>query len=247
MTQSKPNVHSIFSALDKRLHRSKRRIISAGLSEKSIRRFEPIMTSQIDIFIDSLRERAQPSHLVNMTIQCKYLALDISSQFGFGSSLELQTSAQNRFIAEGMEAGMYRTYIHMQFPMSKYLGVDAFLLPFLFSIKERYKAALKGLIAKRLAIGENAREDLFSFVVGLRDPETGKEMSQSDLFAEAEFFLPAGAYTLVLSYRSTRCINDQNRRANNFFCYLRALFLPCPVPRLLQASCGRNSLNLHIR
>jgi cytochrome P450 len=197
MTQSKPNVHSVFSAVDKHIHRSRRRIVSTGLSEKSIRRFEPTMISQIDIYLKRLRESAQSHNTVNMTMACKYLALDISSLFGFGFSLELQTNAQNRFITEGMEAGMFRTNIHMQYPLSKYLGVDAFLLPFLFSIKERYKSALKSMIARRLAIGKHAREDLFSFVTGFKDPETGEEISQNDLFAEAEFFLPAGKCTPV--------------------------------------------------
>jgi cytochrome P450 len=198
MTQSKPNVHSVFSALDKRIHRSKRRLISTGLSEKSIRRFEPIMTSQIDIFLEHLRGFARSRYTVDMTIHCKYLALDISSLFGFGSSLELQTSPHNHFITDGMEASMFRTNVYMQFPTSKYLGVDAFLLPFLFSVKERYKAALKSLIARRLAVGKDAREDLFSYVAGIKDPETGDEISASDLFAEAEFFLPAGRCTLVV-------------------------------------------------
>ncbi|KAJ4356510.1 uncharacterized protein N0V89_004544 [Didymosphaeria variabile] len=195
MTQSKPDVHSVFSALDKRIHRSRRKIVSTGLSEKSIRRFEPTMTSQIEIYLDNLKKAAQSCQPVNMTVACKYLALDISSLFGFGSSLKLQTNDRNRFIAEGMEAGMYRTNIHMQYPLSKYLGVDAFLLPFLFSIKERYKTALRAMIADRLTVSKDAREDLFSFITGIKDPETGDEISQNDLFAEAEFFLPAGGQT----------------------------------------------------
>ncbi|KAF1961795.1 cytochrome P450 [Byssothecium circinans] len=195
LTQSKPNVHSVFSALDKRIHRSRRKIVSSGLSEKSIRRFEPTMDSQIEIYLQLLKDSAQSQQPVNMTVACKYLALDVSSLFGFGSSLELQTNNRNRFITEGMEASMYRTNIHMQYPLSKYLGVDTFLLPFLFSIKERYKKALKGMIADRLAITKDAREDLFSFVTDIKDPETGDEISQNDLFAEAEFFLPAGGQT----------------------------------------------------
>ncbi|KAL1606525.1 hypothetical protein SLS60_003930 [Paraconiothyrium brasiliense] len=142
-----------------------------------------------------MTEAAQSCQPVNMTLACKYLALDISSLFGFGSSLELQINDRNRFIAEGMEAGMYRTNIHMQYPLSKYLGVDAFLLPFLFSIKERYKTALRAMIADRLSVSKDAREDLFSFITGIKDPETGDEIGQNDLFAEAEFFLPAGGQT----------------------------------------------------
>lgn len=82
MTQSKPNVHSIFSTLDKRIHRSRRRILSTGLSEKKIRRFEPTMSSQVDIYIGNLIKAAKTRTPVDMTLACKHLAIDISSLFG---------------------------------------------------------------------------------------------------------------------------------------------------------------------
>lgn len=49
-----PGVFSILSAIDKQMHRRKRRCISQGFSEDALRRFEPLMLHHIDIFVKLL-------------------------------------------------------------------------------------------------------------------------------------------------------------------------------------------------
>ena len=98
-------------------------------------------------------------------------------------------------MTEGMEAGIFRSYIYMQFPLVQYLGVDLLLLPFLYSIRAKYAGVLKTMMKQRLEIGKHSKENLFSFVVDAKDPETDTRMTIQELWSEAEFFLPAGSFT----------------------------------------------------
>ncbi|KAL9067836.1 MAG: hypothetical protein Q9157_006684, partial [Trypethelium eluteriae] len=189
------DVYSIFNVLDKRLHRIKRRIIGEGISERSMRRFEPTMIKEIDIFLKQLAEVHKSKAATNMTERCKRLGMDIIGQLGFGTSLELQTDSKNRFTIKGMAGGNYRNNVYIQFPMAKYLGIEVLLYPFFYAIRMRYYFLLKRLVAGRLAEGKHARADLFSFVVGAKDPESGERIRMSELWSEATFFFPAGGDT----------------------------------------------------
>lgn len=199
-TQDDPEIPSIFSAIDKRIHRTKKKIISSGLSEAQLRRFEPLMLSHIDIFIRHLLDASQTGEIVDMTSRCKYVGLDISSHFGFGIPLNLQTDEKNRFLVKGMQAAAYRTYVYMQYLTAKYLGVELLLIRPLYAIRKLYREALHSLVARRMEMEIHAQDDLISFVVDTKDPETGTVMTEKEVFAEAEVFLIAGMVYSVLFY-----------------------------------------------
>lgn len=194
VTRLGPRTYNIFNAIDKSLHRIRRKIIGRGLSEKCIRRFEPTMMEQIDLFIKLLAETGTSGEVANMTERCKRLGMDVIGHFGFGSALDLQTDSQNRFMIRGMAAGNYRNNTYIQFPGAKYFGIDFLMLPFLYEIRMKYFGVLKKMTTARLAEGKNAREDLFSFVVDAKDPDTGVGLRLSELWSEATFLFPAGMF-----------------------------------------------------
>ncbi|KAH7110902.1 cytochrome P450 [Dendryphion nanum] len=194
-TQIKADTFSIFNCIDKRLHKIKRRMISKALSGQKMRRFEPIMTDHIDIFLRQILAASKASQPVDLSDRCKRLGLDIIGQFGFGCSLHLQTEKTNNFILRGMGGSSYRMNIYIQAPMAKWMGVEAVLLPVLYSSLMQYYLLLRKLVKDRLAEGKDAKEDLFSYVVDAKDPETGTEIRLGELWSEATFFFPAGGDT----------------------------------------------------
>lgn len=99
------------------------------------------MISHIDVVINQLSEASKPGEIVDMTTKSKYLGLDISSQFGFGISLDMQTDSKNRFLDAGMRAAVYRTYVYMQYLMAKYLGVDLLLIRPLYAIRKKIQGS----------------------------------------------------------------------------------------------------------
>ncbi|KAJ4350312.1 uncharacterized protein N0V89_008933 [Didymosphaeria variabile] len=58
-----------------------------------------------------------------------------------------------------------------------------------------YYKKVRDFIVARRAEGKHARRDLYSFVVDIKDPETGEGLRLRDIWSEAAFFVPAGGDT----------------------------------------------------
>ncbi|KAI0481677.1 cytochrome P450 [Xylaria cf. heliscus] len=191
ITSDKP---SIFNALDRRVHRDKRRLIGQAISDKATRSFEPTMLEQIDIFVEQLLLAAQESASVNMTALTKRLGADIVGHLAFGFPLNLQTDPAYRFVLDGLAVGTYQHNSFMQFPMLKKLGLDRLLILAGSSQVTKYERLLQQMITSRLSQDRHAKNDLYSFVVDhLDDPTNG--VTTSELWSEALFFFPAGGDT----------------------------------------------------
>lgn len=190
-TQMKKDTFSIFNSLNKDLHRVKRRMISKALSEQKMRRFEPILLTHIDVFLKLLLRASHEGKPANMTDRCKRLGLEIIGKFGFGYDLKVQTEETNGFIVKGLEGGSYRHNVIIQAPGIQWTGFE-FLSPAMYKLRVQYLLLLRRLVRERLAEGKDANEDLFSYVMDAKDPETGTTMSITELCSEATFFFPAG-------------------------------------------------------
>lgn len=86
--------------MDKDGHRRKRRIYSQILSDRSLRDFEPTMTSEINIFLRNLLQYEHEP--VNMAPACQRVAADIAGHLAFGQSLKTQNEAANRTLINAM-------------------------------------------------------------------------------------------------------------------------------------------------
>lgn len=102
MTQPRPDQFNVFNSRNKAIHSRKRRLIGQALSEHSLRKFEPTLIDQVDLFITNLLRAPGPSRAVNMTPSCRYLALDTIGQLGFGYDLKLQANEQHHFLTDAI-------------------------------------------------------------------------------------------------------------------------------------------------
>ena len=191
VTQIQPKTYSVFNCIDKRLHKIKRRMISKALSEQKMRQFEPVMLEHVHIFLKQLLKSSRKSELVDMTPRAKHLGLDIIGRFGFGYELNMQTEETNRFTLPGLSGAGYKNNVYIQAPMVKYFGLE-FFFPRLYALRMKYFFLLKKMVKDRLAEGKTAKEDLFSYVMDARDPDTGTKIRLGELISEATFFFPAG-------------------------------------------------------
>jgi cytochrome P450 len=192
-TQIKADTYSVFNCMDKRLHKIKRRMISKALSEQKMRQFEPVMLEHIKIFLQQLLKASRADEPVNMSDRCKRLGTDIIARFGFSYFLNLQTEDKNAFVIPGLTGASYKNNIYIQAPMVKYFGLQ-FFFPKLYALRMKYFLLLKQMVKVRLAEGKVAKEDLFSYVMDAKDPETGQRIRMGELVSEATFFFPAGKY-----------------------------------------------------
>jgi cytochrome P450 len=190
-TQIAPKVYNMFNAINKQMHRRKRRAISHGLSENALRQFEPSIHHHIDTFIFLLNQSCG-GPAINMTDKCKNLSLDIIGQFGFGQSLNMQTESTNRFLSRAMDASMYRQNIYMQYPLLKRVGFETVLFLATYFARQRFIGILKRLVVTRLAKDAPTAKDLLAFVREAQNSSPGEETEPQELWTEAALLLVAG-------------------------------------------------------
>jgi hypothetical protein len=174
-----------------------------------MRQFEPILLQHIDVFLQQLLKSSHAAEPVNMSTRCKRLGVDIIARFGFGYSLRTQTEETNLFVLLGLLGTSYKANVYMQAPMMRWFGLE-FFFPILYALRMKYYFLLKRMVKERLALGKQAREDLFSYVMDAKDPETGTKISLGELVSEATFFFPAGAWRSSLRPFDLSCVVGAN-------------------------------------
>ncbi|KAI0437441.1 cytochrome P450 [Xylaria telfairii] len=181
----------MFNTISPQLHSHRRKIIGPALSERSIRFFEATLIEQIDVFLRCISHAEKAS--VNLTDASKRLAMDVAGHLGFGFALHLQTKDDHRFILDGISLANYRINAYMNFPFLSRLQLDRIFK--LSPIRAKWRQLIEKMITSRLAQGQDAIRDFYSFVVGNLDAGTN-DLQQSELFGESQFFMSAGGDTV---------------------------------------------------
>ncbi|KAL9057986.1 MAG: hypothetical protein Q9162_001978 [Coniocarpon cinnabarinum] len=208
-----PGAFNIFTAVDKNLHRFKRKVLSQGFSDQTLRAFEPTMLAHIDTFVESLTRATADtsdgwSQPVNMTQRCRWLQYDVMGEFGFGQSFRLQKSPDNRFLIDAVEATGFRAGLYVQYPALQNLKLDKLFAWRTLRIRDNYLRLMSELVKSRLAADKNSQNDLFSFVIDAKDPETGRGFTESELWAESRFLLIAGRSFSAKSFQGISVNGD---------------------------------------
>ena len=194
-----PGAFNIFTAVDKGIHRFKRKVLNQGFSDQTIRAFEPTMLHHINIFVRKLLNSPnyndgndEWSAPLNMTNCCRHLQYDVMGEFGFGQSFQLQTKPDNHFLIDAVTATSHKAGVYVQYPKLQYLQLDKLLYRKGLWMREKYLQLMARLVKERLSAEKNSQNDLFSFLVDAKDPETGRGFTESELWAESRFLLIAG-------------------------------------------------------
>jgi len=237
---------SVFSALDKKLHSHKRKIVGRAVSEKSMREFEPIMMQHIDTLIDQLDKDSQEDQSTNMTTYIKRFGFDVVSDLAFGESLNLLTNDAHRWVVEWVEMLEVQVNTHLQAPTIKWTGIDIPLFIMTLLRKIKFVKIIQGLMNRRIERGRHDREDFFAFMMDSKDPFTGKDTTMPEFLEEALFFFPAGTTSPVVGLMHN-LLTPRDRWRDNQRGVVRTIFLSFTVPRLPAATRRRSSLHIQDR
>ena len=202
-----PGAFNVFTAVDKDIHRFKRKVLNQGFSDQTIRAFEPTMLHHIDIFVRKLMRAPSYNDAAdgwsppyNMTACSRHLQYDVMGEFGFGQSFELQIKTDNHFLIDAVTATTRKAGAYVQYPKLQYLQLDKLLYRKGLWMREKYLQLMGRLVRERLSAEKDSQNDLFSFLVDAKDPETGKGFTESELWAESRFLLIAGKHASHFSY-----------------------------------------------
>lgn len=156
---------NVFGAIEKHVHRPKRQLVGAALTDRAMRQFEPTMAAEIDVFLKQLLKSAHDSNPVNVTERYRNLAMDVIGQLSFGYPLKTQTESTCRFLREGISAGNAHNNILFQFPR---LDSRVFTYPWhILTSGPRKKAFdfVENMINERVSEGNDARRDFYAQVI----------------------------------------------------------------------------------
>ncbi|KAI1762951.1 cytochrome P450 [Hypoxylon sp. FL1150] len=194
-TAATPGVYGVFNVIDKTAHRFKRKLVGKALSHRSMRIFEPVMIEQIDILLRVLLSSSRSSNVVNLTEVVKRLTFDVVALLAFGRPLETQSKTTYRSLIEAQTAGNHRSNIFLQYPFLYHTKVFALLEWFTSDKVAAYYHAIETMIASRVSEDKHVRHDLYALIADVMNPD-GECLKDSEIWAEAAFFFPAGADTV---------------------------------------------------
>ncbi|KAH9904867.1 cytochrome P450 [Xylariomycetidae sp. FL2044] len=191
-TRLSPWFSLLFSTSDKGKYRAKRRMVGQAVTDKSMRAFEPIMTEQIDVFLEQLRTPGP----VNLTTACKRLTLDVATLLAFGTPVHLQTQPKNRIMLSGLAWRTFHVYLYMQIPLILNLRLQILLENVRRLQHTKFWLLIRDMAQSRHKIEREEKTDFYSFAAHTID-EKSKVTGIMQFWTEAFFLLIAGGDTVA--------------------------------------------------
>ena len=111
----------------------------------------------------------------------------------------MQIREENRFLIDAIAASNIRTSIYAQFPELAKLRLERIFFPRGYILRKKFLDLTREFAEQRAKIGKTVKQDLFSFVIDFKDPETGKGFSLPELWSENKFLVVAGLSYCQLS------------------------------------------------
>ncbi|KAL6851382.1 hypothetical protein ACO1O0_008510 [Amphichorda felina] len=183
----------IFNALDRNVHRTRRKLVGSAVTDRAIRKFEPTILAEIDTFLRLILQTSRKSEHINVSERVRRLGFDITGFLAFGFPLKSQTEERFRFLPSAITFGNGISNVKMQFPLLS-SSIISFVTNILthFELRKFYNV-LDLMISTRLSKDKDAYSDLYAHVVD--QLEETSDVRMSDVWAEAMFFFPAGGDT----------------------------------------------------
>ncbi|KAJ6023759.1 Cytochrome P450 E-class group I [Penicillium herquei] len=203
MVHRAPNTLTL---IDKKQHGRKRRTISQGFGDNSLRGFEDTIMGLVRTFCDALAQdtpTGEWSPPQNMAKWSNYLTFDIMSSIIFGESFDLLTNPKNRGIVQAIEDSNVRTGVLLQAPELSTRRLDRKLFPQAIVGRNMLIRFVNQLLQKRMSAKPLKRNDVFSFLLDAVDPETKQGFTPAEIGAESTTMIVAGSDTTSTAIAST--------------------------------------------
>ncbi|KAF3908109.1 hypothetical protein ABW21_db0207494 [Orbilia brochopaga] len=214
-------IPSLFSSIDKTFHGRRRRIIGQGFSEAAMKSYEPIVQERIDRFSDVLIDNPDSEGWgrgYDMSRLCAGLTFDVMAALIFGRPFHILEDPKglsyviDAIISAGRSVGIFH---HLPIFGSnefffKIRGLFRLLLLNLQDIRNiKHFLTLSQAMTKERSDTEAARaagedivkargtpaKDIFSYILDAKDPETGMNLTYTELWSEARVMIIAGSDT----------------------------------------------------
>lgn len=123
----------------------------------------------------------------------------------FGEDYDLLGTEKRRHVVKDIDESNVRTSVLVQAPEVLSFRLDKRLFPAAIQGRNRFLGFLAELLKGRYARPKSDRYDVFTFLLGAKDPDTGEGLKGAEIGAESATLIIAG--TLTKKRRHTSNIN----------------------------------------
>ncbi|PWY87438.1 cytochrome P450 [Aspergillus heteromorphus CBS 117.55] len=201
MVHRAPNTLTL---IDKKAHGRKRRIISQGLSDAALRRYQPAILKHITELCTVLTGTTPGEWSIprNVAHYFNFLTFDIMSDVLFGEHYNMVTSEENRYVVKAIEDSNVRTSVLAQAPILAFRRWDRKLFAQSILARNKFIQFVNALLQRRFKAAKSARQDVFTFLLDAKDPETQQSLSLAEIGAETTTLVVAGSDTSSTAFSS---------------------------------------------
>ena len=118
----------------------------------------------------------------------------------FGEQYKLMEDEKNRFVIEAIEDSNVRTGTLIQAPEFGIRRLDRRLFAASILARNSFIKFVSKLLRQRMEIAPLKRNDIFTFLLNAKDPETGEGFTPAEIGAESTTLIVAGRKPIYPKY-----------------------------------------------
>ncbi len=125
-----------------------------------------------------------------------YFTFDIMTDLVFGEQYKLMEEEKSRFVIEAIEDSNVRTGTLIQAPEFGIRRLDRRLFSSSILARNSFIKFVSKLLRQRMEVAPLKRNDIFTFLLNAKDPETGEGFTPAEIGAESTTLIVAGRKTV---------------------------------------------------
>ncbi|KAF4415246.1 cytochrome P450 [Fusarium acutatum] len=205
MKHRAPNV---LTAVDRKTHGRRRRLISQGLSDSSTRGFEDTIKQHVEKLCNQIRPghsdaSTQWSGSHDLSRWSSYLTFNIMADIVFGQQYNLLGDDENRYVIDSIEGSNIRTGVLIQAPEASIWRLDRHLFPKSIQCRNKFIKFISRLVLDRMTTSPLKRNDIISHLLTAKDKETNERFTKNEVMAESTTLVVAGTDTSSTAISAT--------------------------------------------
>ncbi|KAI0126680.1 cytochrome P450 monooxygenase [Xylariales sp. AK1849] len=189
---------NLATAVDKKVHARKRRIMSHAFSEAAIRSYETTILEKVQLFCTRISDPTTfGGEYKNMSRWFSYLTYDIMGKLTFGHEYNMLTSDNDHFIQPLIDTFQHSQVVLGVVPWVERWGLAPLLFVNIISAVTKFRRYVDTQVNHRIAEEKAGRGplDIFKLLLGYEDKMTGEKMDFKELSDEAVVLIIAASDT----------------------------------------------------
>ncbi|GJN72628.1 hypothetical protein PLICBS_006703 [Purpureocillium lilacinum] len=189
---------NLASAVDKKIHARKRRIISHAFSEAAIRSYEATVLDKIRLFCKQIADpNTFHGDYKNMSRWFSYLTYDIMGNLTFGHEYNMLTKDNDHFIQPLIDTFQHIQIILGCVPWVERFGLGPLMFISMASAVKKFRDYVANQVTHRIDLEKAGKgpDDIFKLLLNAEDKKTGEKMEFKELSDEAVVLIIAASDT----------------------------------------------------